>query len=89
MNNRPVTGITIGDFNGIGPEIIVKSLCDTKILKVCTPVLIGSKAVFEKISKTLKKKIIFNDITNIKQIQIEKGTINIFNIIDIKPEEII
>jgi len=38
-------GITHGDINGIGYEVIIKSLCDYKILELCTPIVYGlSKA---------------------------------------------
>ena len=35
-------GITIGDINGIGPEIIIKTLCEENLLKRITPVIYGS-----------------------------------------------
>ncbi|MDX1407366.1 MAG: 4-hydroxythreonine-4-phosphate dehydrogenase PdxA [Saprospiraceae bacterium] len=35
-------GITIGDINGIGPEVIIKSLYPQKILDMCTPVIYGN-----------------------------------------------
>lgn len=38
----PRIGITIGDINGIGPEVIMKSLYKAKINKMCTPVIYGS-----------------------------------------------
>lgn len=88
MNNKPVIGITMGDFNGVGPETIVKSLNDTAVLNNCIPVLIGSKTVFEKISETLKIQIRLNETKKIKDIQSETGVINIFNIFDIQSEEI-
>lgn len=35
-------GITHGDFNGIGYEVILKVLSDTRISELCTPILYGS-----------------------------------------------
>jgi 4-hydroxythreonine-4-phosphate dehydrogenase len=35
-------GITIGDINGIGPEIIIKALRDNRILQDCIPIIYGS-----------------------------------------------
>lgn len=35
-------GITIGDINGIGPEVIIKALKDNRILVDCTPIIYGS-----------------------------------------------
>ncbi len=35
-------GISIGDINGIGPEVIIKSLLDNRILLDCTPIIYAS-----------------------------------------------
>lgn len=40
--NKPVIGITCGDVNGIGPEVIIKTFADHRILEYCTPVIFGS-----------------------------------------------
>lgn len=42
---KPVIGITIGDLNGIGPEVIIKTFSDTRILEHCTPVIFASNKV--------------------------------------------
>ncbi|TXK33216.1 4-hydroxythreonine-4-phosphate dehydrogenase PdxA [Pontibacter qinzhouensis] len=47
-------GISIGDTNGIGPEIIVKTLSDQRILNYCIPVIYGSAALFSSIKKSLQ-----------------------------------
>ncbi|MGB4959271.1 MAG: 4-hydroxythreonine-4-phosphate dehydrogenase PdxA, partial [Saprospiraceae bacterium] len=38
-------GITIGDINGISPEVIIKALSDTRLLQSFTPVIYGSYKV--------------------------------------------
>jgi 4-phospho-D-threonate 3-dehydrogenase / 4-phospho-D-erythronate 3-dehydrogenase len=43
--NKPIIGISIGDINGIGPEIIIKALSDNRILEFCTPVIFGNAKV--------------------------------------------
>ncbi|RYZ27572.1 MAG: 4-hydroxythreonine-4-phosphate dehydrogenase PdxA [Chitinophagaceae bacterium] len=40
--NKPVIGISCGDINGIGPEIIIKTFSDHRILEYCTPVIFAS-----------------------------------------------
>ena len=45
-NKRPIVGITQGDGNGIGYEVIIKSLTDTRILESFTPVIYGSSKIF-------------------------------------------
>lgn len=54
---KPRIGITIGDFNGIGPEVILKSLSSSAVRKAISPVLIGSAEIFSFFNKKLKKKI--------------------------------
>lgn len=44
-NEKPIIGITTGDLNGIGPEIIIKTLSDNRILDLCTPVIFASNKV--------------------------------------------
>ena len=38
---KPIIGISIGDFNGIGPEVALKAALSPEVNKVCRPVLIG------------------------------------------------
>jgi 4-hydroxythreonine-4-phosphate dehydrogenase len=55
MENRykAKLGISIGDTNGIGPEVIVKTLSDQRILNYCTPVIYASAALINKVRKAL------------------------------------
>ena len=43
--DKPTIGISLGDFNGVGPEIIIKTFADNRLFKFCTPVLYGSGRV--------------------------------------------
>lgn len=38
-------GITVGDINGVGLEVILKTIADKRVLNVCTPVVFGSSKV--------------------------------------------
>ena len=46
MSKKLVVGITQGDGNGIGYEVIIKALADERILDICTPVIYGSSKIF-------------------------------------------
>ena len=46
MDRKIVVGITQGDGNGIGYEVIIKALADERILDFCTPVIYGSSKIF-------------------------------------------
>ena len=43
--NKYKIGITLGDINGIGPEIVLKTLSHTNIMNSCTPIIYGSGKV--------------------------------------------
>lgn len=52
-NNRIIVGISQGDTNGIGYEVIIKSLADPRILDSFTPVIYGSSKAFGFYKKLL------------------------------------
>jgi 4-hydroxythreonine-4-phosphate dehydrogenase len=50
---KPRIGITLGDPNGIGPEVVIKALADIRILSLFTPVVYGSAKVISHYKKLL------------------------------------
>lgn len=50
---KPRIGITLGDINGVGPEVVIKSLSDNRILNMITPVVYGSSKVLSFYKKQL------------------------------------
>lgn len=53
-NAKPVIAITIGDCNGIGPEIVLKSAQDRLLRRICSPILVGPVEAVEFYAKRLK-----------------------------------
>ena len=51
--NKPVIGITTGDINGIGLELIIKVFADSRILDICTPVVFGNNKAINFYRKSL------------------------------------
>ena len=45
MDNKIKIGISVGDINGIGLEVILKTLIDERITDLCTPIIYGSSKV--------------------------------------------
>ena len=37
--SSPILGISIGDPNGIGPEVVLKTFSDSRMFDFCTPVV--------------------------------------------------
>jgi len=71
-------GISIGDFNGIGPEIIMKSLQDKTITDFFTPIIFGSGKLFTYQKNIFKLNLNFHYITQASQAQ--AGKLNMVNL---------
>ena len=71
-------GISIGDFNGIGPEIIMKTLKDKTITDFFTPVIFGSGKLFTYQKNIFKLPLNFHYINEPAEAQDDK--INMVNL---------
>lgn len=77
-HSKPRIGISMGDLNGIGPEVVLKALADNRVLNMVTPVLYGSSKVI-----SFYKKLFNIEDFNYTQVKtkgqlIQKG-INVVN----------
>jgi len=86
-------GISVGDINGIGLEIVLKTFEDQRMLDFCTPIIFGSTKVLSYHKKALNLNTQVHGVDNIKNIINNK--LNLLNIwremVDIelgKPTEI-
>lgn len=77
-------GITHGDINGIGYEIIIKALHDPRILELCTPIVYGSSKVASFHRKTLNMSEFNLNLVKSADLAIAKRA----NIININNDEI-
>lgn len=50
---KPVVAITVGDYNGIGPEVALKAAALAPVRRICTPLLVGPAEVFERVAGKL------------------------------------
>ncbi len=73
---KPVIGFSCGDINGIGTELIIKTLSDNRILDFCTPVVFASNKSINFYRKALPDfnftyaAIKDNTKPNIKQVNV-------------------
>ena len=71
-------GISVGDLNGIGCEVALKTFEDARMLDFCTPVLFASNKTIAHQKETLNLNISFNGVHNAaKAID---GKINVVNV---------
>jgi len=74
-------GITQGDINGIGYEVIVKTLMDPRINEFCIPIIYGSPKVAAYHRKALNvENFSFNQIKDVNEINPKRS--NIINCMD-------
>ena len=51
---KPVVAITIGDYNGIGPEVALRAAALAPVRRICTPLLVGPAEVFARVAAKLR-----------------------------------
>jgi len=73
-----IVGISIGDLNGIGSEVILKTFEDSRMLELCTPVIFANVKVLSFIKKTLELTAPLHGIDKLDQLVL--GKINVLNI---------
>jgi 4-hydroxythreonine-4-phosphate dehydrogenase len=75
---KPIIGISCGDLNGIGIELIIKTFSDNRILERCTPIIFASNKAINFYRKSIPEVNFsfqqIKDFTRINQKQI-----NLFN----------
>lgn len=75
---KPVLGITIGDMNGVGPEILMRIFSDLRMLDVCTPAIYCNGRVFGFYRKFLNHTgFNYHQVESITEVQ--EGKVNIVN----------
>src|SRR5690554_3683431 len=81
IDNKVVVAITQGDINGIGYEVIIKTLSDNRIADFCVPVIYGSPKVAAYHRKAIKfENFNFNQVKDITEINSKRS--NIINVMD-------
>lgn len=78
-SNKLIIGISHGDVNGAGYEVIIKTLSDPRMPEMCTPVIYGSSKALAAYRKILGLPSF--PVNVIQQVQEAKpGTVNLINI---------
>lgn len=83
--NKPVIGISIGDINGIGPEVTLKALMDNRILRLVTPLIYAHGKAITFYRKHLGlEDFNFMQIKNVQEVHHKK--VNLINVVEESPE---
>ena len=73
-----IVGISIGDLNGIGSEVVLKTFEDSRMLEFCTPVIFANVKILSFAKKSLDAGMQLHGIDSLEQIVI--GKINVLNV---------
>ena len=76
--DKIIVGISIGDLNGIGSEIILKTFQDSRMLEFCTPVIFASVKLMSFFKKHYEIDIGLHGIDSLDKILHKK--VNVFNV---------
>lgn len=78
MEEKAIIGITTGDINGIGLELIIKTFSDNRMLDFCTPVIFASNKVVNYYRRTVPENTFsFNSTKDLTKLNPKQ--INVFN----------
>lgn len=77
-NSKIIVGISIGDTNGIGIEVILKCFEDKRMLDFCTPVLFGNTKLISFHKKELNLSVPTHGISSLKNVI--HGKLNVLNV---------
>ena len=75
--HKIVVGISVGDINGIGIEVILKTFSDKRMMDFCTPVIFGSSKLISAHKKLLNIETPVHGIHSLDKIV--HGKINVLN----------
>lgn len=94
MNNepqKPIIGFTVGDLNGIGIELVIKTVSDSRLTDFCTPIIFGNNKVLNFYRKSLPDlNLNYSNLKDLSRPFLKQ--INVFNCwedeVEIKPGEL-
>ena len=73
-----IVGISIGDLNGIGSEVVLKTFEDPRMLELCTPVIFANVKILSFVRKTFESTAALHGIDKLDQLVV--GKINVLNV---------
>ena len=73
-----IVGISIGDLNGIGSEVVLKTFEDSRMLELCTPVIFANVKALSFIKKSVELTAALHGIDKLDQLVL--GKINVLNV---------
>lgn len=77
-NSKIKVGISVGDLNGIGCEVILKTFEDVRMMELCTPVIFASTKTISQQKNNLGMELTFHGVDSASRAI--DGKINVVNV---------
>ena len=85
---KPAIAITMGDPCGIGPEVVVKAMADSRVYETCRPLVVGNVYAMEQAVSLTGATMTVKEATDPTQSGMEPGVIDVVDIHNLNPENI-
>ena len=74
---KPIIAVTMGDPNGIGPELVIKVLSDEDIYGYCRPLLVADPNAIAETAQAIGKEINIRSIMDVSEAEFSFSTLDI------------
>jgi 4-hydroxythreonine-4-phosphate dehydrogenase len=75
-DKKIVVGISLGDINGIGPEIVIKTMMEPELMDICTPVIFSSQKTMAYYRNVVgEQEFNFQAIRDFNQLHVKKPNV--------------
>jgi len=88
-HKRPIIGISVGDPNGIGPEITAKSLSLEEIYEICCPLVISDFELMKEAVKIANVSVNLNRVKNPQEGKYEFGMIDVLDMNNVDMSKVV
>ena len=85
---KPAIAITMGDPCGIGPEVVVKAMADSRVYETCRPLVVGNVYAMEQAVSLTGATMTVKEATDPTQSGMEPGVIEVVDVHNLNSEDI-
>ena len=85
---KPAIAITMGDPCGIGPEVVVKAMADSRVYETCRPLVVGNVYAMEQAVSLTGATMTVKEVTDPTQSGMEPGVIEVVDVHNLNSEDI-
>ena len=79
MTERPIVAITVGDVNGIGPEVVLKALAKDEVRQQQRPVIIGPARLLRDLAQMLGLGLSLKVVDDLVELGGENSEVGVLN----------